>query len=128
MCKDKTLKYHEVPIINDENQALENISTYKWSYDDTLTLNRFLGSKKKKFLLHSNKEDFKINFYIKIIEESKKKGLPVLITCPTIMLEEEILMYLKRYLKGYKIYGNSSKNTKKDRYEVFMNAKYDNLD
>ena len=128
MCKDKTLKYHEVPYIDDSEKELVNNSPYRFTYDDSLTLNRFFDTKKKKFLLHSNREDFKINLYIKIIEECKKKGQPVLITCPTIMLEEEILMYLKRYLKGYKIYGMSSKNTKKDRYEVFMNAKYDNLD
>ena len=128
MCKDGILKYHEVPIIENKDVTLFNRSPYKWSYDDALTINRFLSSKRKKYLIHSNREDFKINFYIKVIEECKKKNLPVLITCPTIMLEEEILMYLKRYLQGYKIYGMSSKNTKKDRYEVFMNAKYNNLD
>ena len=128
MCKDNSLKYHEVPIIDDSIQDLENLSPYKMSYDDNATLNRLIDTKKKKFLIHSNREEFKINLYIKIIEECKKKGKPVLITCPTIMLEEEILMYLKRYLKRYKIYGMSSKNTKKDRYEAFMNAKYNNLD
>ena len=128
MCKDETLKYHEVAIIDDSEQELENKSPYNFSSDDNMTYDRIKNARNKKFLLHSNREDFKINLYIKIIEDCKKKGLPVLITCPTIMLEEEILMYLKRYLKGYKIYGMSSKNTKKDRYEVFMNAKYDNLD
>ena len=128
MCKDEMLKYHEVARIDDFEYTLENNSPYIFTSDDNMTLDRIKNARNKKFLLHSNREDFKINLYIKIIEDCKKRGLPVLITCPTIMLEEEILMYLKRYLKGYKIYGMSSKNTKKDRYEVFMNVKYDNID
>ncbi len=133
MCKDNTLGYHEVIDIDKESLKLENKSPYKFSFDEEQTMARYfnnsnLNNKLQKFLLHSNKEDFKINFYIKIIEENKKKNLPVLITAPTIMLAEEILMYLKRYLRSYKIYGMTSKNTKKERYEAFMNCRYDNLD
>ena len=128
MCKDNTLGYHEVVDIEKTMNDLENKSPYKFSFDEEQTLLRYFNNKSKKFLVHSNKEEFKINFYIKIIEDCKKKGLPVLITCSTIMLAEEILMYLKRYLRSYKIYGMTSKNTKKERYEVFMNCRYDNLD
>lgn len=128
MCKDNTLGYHEVVDIAKDSSKLENKSPYSFSFDEEQTILRYFNSRSRKFLLHSNKEDFKINFYIKIIEDCKKKNLPVLITCPTIMLEEEILMYLKRYLRSYKIYGMTSKNTKKERYEVFMNCRYDNLD
>lgn len=128
MCKDNTLGYHEVVDIKKNDASVSNKSPYTFSFDEEQTVLRYFNSKNRKFLLHSNKEEFKINFYIRIIEDCKKKGLPVLITAPTIMIEEEILMYLKRYLRSYKIYGMNSKNTKKERYEVFMNCKYDNLD
>ncbi len=128
MVKDKTLKYKEIPIIDAANEELKNNSPYNYSFDDLETIDKYKTSKKRYFLLHSNREDFKVNFYIKVIEEAKKQGKSVLITSPTIMLCEEVVMYLKRYLKGYKIYSMSSKNTMKERYEAYMNAKYDNLD
>ncbi|MBQ7276727.1 MAG: primosomal protein N' [Bacilli bacterium] len=133
MVKDETLYTKEVSnlegTIFEEDKELKALKPYDFSYDELSNINMFLGSKNyKSFLLHSNKEDFKAAFYLEIIKDAKIKGEQVLITCPTIILQEEILMYLRRNLIGYNIFGLTSKNTKSEKYDAFMSVKYNACD
>lgn len=128
MVKDGDLLTREVPVISDEVNELKNECNYKFSFDDEATIQNYFLSENKKFLLHSNDENFKAAFYLRIVEECKKRGEQVLITCPTIILQEEILMYLRKNLSGYKIYGMTNKNTNSEKYDCYMNVKYNACD
>lgn len=130
MVKEESLYTKEVVNLDkyDENEELKNSSNYKFSLDQDMTIQKYNISNNNKYLLFSNDEEFKAAFYLKVIEDAKKVNQPVLITAPTILLQEEILMYLKRNLKGYRINGITSKNTRAEKYETFMNIKYNNCD
>ena len=132
MVKDETLYTKEVSNLEgtlfEEDKTLKVTNPYDLSFDELSNINMFLNSSNKSFLLHSNKEDFKASFYLETIKNLKMKGEQVLITCPTIILQEEILMYLRRNMIGYNIYGFTSKNTKSEKYDAFMSVKYNACD
>jgi len=124
----QSLKQNEPKFIQEDKIPIHNNCDYDFTLDEESTILKYFQSQNQLFLLHSNHENFKAAFYCRIIEDCKRKNQQVLITCPTIILQEEILMYLKRSLEGYNIYGITSKNTKAEKYDAYMNIKYNQCD
>lgn len=101
---------------------------YQFTFDQLQTIERFDKSYVKNFLLFSNDEEFKINFYLHIIEENAKQKLPTIFIAPTLFIAEELYMFFKKKLSGYNIVTMNSKNSQSDNYDTFMNVKYGNFD
>lgn len=111
------------------NNPIKSINRdYQFTFDQLQTLERFDVSRTKKYLLFSNDETFKTNFYLHIIEQNAKEKLPTVFIAPTLFIAEELTLFLKKRLGGYNIITMSSKNTQSDNYDAFMNVKYDNFD
>lgn len=111
------------------NSPIKNINkNYQFNFYQLQTIERFKNSRVKNYLLFSNDEEFKTNFYLEIIEENTKQKLPTIFIAPTLFIAEELAMFLRKNLSGYNIVTMNSKNNQSDNYETFMNVKYDNFD
>ncbi len=128
MVKENYITYEEVPILLNDNEQKNILFDYQFSFDQMQTIERYTKTKSKKFLLFSNDEEFKLNFYLHIIFENNKRKLPTIFIAPTLFIAEELTLFLKQKLQGYKIVTMNSKNSQNESYETFMNVKYDNFD
>ncbi len=128
MVKENYITYEEVPVLLDNNVSKKIVFDYQFSFDQMQTIERYGKTKVKKFLLFSNDEEFKLNFYLHIISENNKGKLPTIFIAPTLFIAEELTLFLKQKLQGYKIVTMNSKNSQNENYETFMNVKYDNFD
>lgn len=128
MVKENYITYEEVPVLLDNNVSKKIVFDYQFSFDQMQTIERYGKTKVKKFLLFSNDEEFKLNFYLHIIFENNKGKLPTIFIAPTLFIAEELTLFLKQKLQGYKIVTMNSKNSQNENYETFMNVKYDNFD
>ncbi len=128
LVKEGFLSYTEVVRL-EENDNYKTISKdFQFSFDQTQTIERYNKGRNNNYLLYSNDELFKINFYLNIIEENMKKSLPTIFICPTIFIAEELTLFLKKKLSGFNIVTLNSKNSKSDNYNTFMNVKYNKFD
>ena len=96
-----------------------------FTFDQKQTNDKYNISKKSKFLLFSNDDEYKLNFMLERIKESHG---PAMVVCPTVMLQEEVFLALNKYLEGYNIYAISNKVSYSDRYDAFMSIKYNKCD
>lgn len=128
MVKEEYISYTEMTKL-EETSLEKNINkSYQFTFHQTQTLERYDRGRNKKYLLYSNDEEFKINFYLHIIEQNIKNNLPTVFIAPTIFLAEELTLFLRKKLSGYNIVTMNSKNSKSDNYNAFMNVKYNNFD
>ena len=128
MVKEEYISYTEMTKL-EETSLEKNINkSYQFTFHQTQTLERYDRGRNKKYLLYSNDEEFKINFYLHIIEQNTKNNLPTVFIAPTIFLAEELTLFLRKKLSGYNIVTMNSKNSKSDNYNAFMNVKYNNFD
>ena len=128
LVKENYLTYKEVAKIEVSNEEKKVNNYYNFNFDQSQTLERFDNSKKKKYLLFSNDDNFKINFYLHIIQKNMEKNLPTIFVAPTIFMAEELTMFFRKRLSGFNIITLNSKNSKSDNYNTFMNIKYNNFD
>ncbi len=128
MMDDGIIGYNEVVVHEEIKQNRQCLTNHQFSFDQSQTLERYENSKQATFLLFSNDDKFKINFYLYIIESNAKKGLSTVILTPTIMMSSEIYLYISRVLRGYNIINLNSYITKAEEYDAYMNIKYHNFD
>lgn len=82
----------------------------------------------KPFLLFSNDEEFKLNFYLDIIQETIKDNRQVLVVTPTVLVNTQIASFFKKNMRGYRIFNFSSRTTNSDYYYNFYNVIIQNVD
>lgn len=128
LVKENYLGYKEVVLFEEYNEEKKVNNNYQFSFDQTQTLERFEKGRNNNYLLFSNDEDFKINFYLHIIEENIKKDKNTIFIAPTIFIAEELTLFLRKKLSGFNIVTLNSSNNKSDNYDAFMNVKYNKFD
>lgn len=128
MVKDGTLGYQEKLVLNEEKTDSELTSKYHFNIDQVQLIEKFKELGHKPYLLFSNDETFKAEFYLHLINYYLKSNQQVVIFTPTIMLLEELHLYIRKNYHGLRILTYHSKNTKSENYDAFMNVKYDNFD
>lgn len=124
MVKEGTLAYKERVILNEESHNVELVSKYHFNIDQVQLIEKYKELGLKPYLLFSNDEEFKAQFYLQLINYYILQDKQVVIFAPTIILLEELHLYIKKYFKNLNIYTYHSKNTKSDNYETYMNVKY----
>ena len=124
MVKEGTLAYKERVILNEESSDIELTSKYHFNIDQVQLIEKFKELGLKPYLLFSNDEEFKAQFYLQLINFYIKQDKQVVIFAPTIMLLEELHLYIKGYFKNLNIYTYHSKNSKSENYDTYMNVKY----
>lgn len=124
MVKEGTLAVKEKVILSDEVKTVENLSKYKFNIDQVQLIEKFKELGTKPYLLFSNDEEFKAQYYIRLINDYIKESKQIVIFTPTILLLEEFNVYLKKYFKGLNVFTYHSKNTKSENYDTYMNVKY----
>lgn len=82
----------------------------------------------KPFLLFSNDESFKMNFYLDIVYENITDGKQAMIVCPTILNCLEVLKFFEKNLIGARICDFSSILTNAEYYTNYINVKWQNVD
>lgn len=128
LVKEDYLSFKEVTKFEDINEPKFINNYHQFTFDQSQTLERYKNGRNKNYLLYSNDENFKINFYLKIIEENMNRGLPTVFIAPTIFIAEELTIFFKKMLDGFNIVTLNSKNSKNDNYNAFMNVKYNKFD
>lgn len=128
LVKEEYLTFKEVTRFEEYDEPKFINNSYQFTFHQTQTIERFSKSRTKNYLLYSNDESFKINFYLHIIEDNMKKGLPTVFIAPTIFIAEELAIFLRKMLSGFNIVTLNSKNSKNDNYNTFMNVKYNKFD
>ena len=118
MVDEGYITYKEELILMSNNPIKYVNKDYQFTFDQLQTIERFDKSYVKNFLLFSNDEEFKINFYLHIIEENAKQKLPTIFIAPTLFIAEELYMFFKKnypahmhidILPGFQGSGNGTK-------------------
>ena len=128
LVKEGYLSYKEETKLEDFITPKVVNNDYIFTFHQKQTLERYSKDRSDNYLLYSNDENFKIGFYLYIIQENAKKHLPTIFITPTIFMCEELVMFLKSKLQGYNIVSLNSKNSKNENYETYMNVKYNKFD
>jgi len=121
LVKEGYLSYKEETILENFTAPKVVNNDYIFTFHQKQTLERYSKDRSDNYLLYSNDENFKIAFYLYIIQENAKKHLPTIFITPTIFMCEELVMFLKSKLQGYNIVTLNSKNSKNENYETYMN-------
>ena len=87
---------------------------------------KFDAVNNKPFLLYSNDEKFKYEFYLDLIKDVILKNKKVLIMTPILLYNYNIYNYLKRNLEGYKVINFSSDIPNAEFYNNYMDVKEGN--
>lgn len=82
----------------------------------------------KPFILYSNDDDFKLNFYIDIISENIRNNKKTLIVTPTLLKNYSILSYIRGKLNGYNVVNISSELSNSEYFDNYMAVKTENFD
>lgn len=96
---------------------------WQLNFDQNQLYAKFHETKGKPYLMFSNDEDFKINFYMELILEVLKKEKSIFMLAPSIMMVEEIAEYLKNNVLNIDVLTYHSKNPNSDNYDLFMRLK-----
>ncbi len=129
LVKDEYLIVHEdfVDVEKDElpKKVLRN---FTFSFDQREVNEKFESLSDKPFLLYSNDEIFKLDFYLNQAIKMIQKGKKVLIVSPTLFENFKIVKYFKRYLEGYKILTFSNDLSTTDYYDQYIKVIKENFD
>lgn len=125
MVNDQQLKMEYTFLTEDTLHVPSFDHTYKMNIDQDQLLGKFHENHHKPFLLYSNDETFKINYFIRLIDDFSKASKQVVLFAPTIMLVEEIASYLTRHIQHAMILTYHSKHSTSENYDTFMRIKQD---
>lgn len=79
-------------------------------------------------LLNSNNDEFRLNFYLKLVSDYSAKGEKTVFIASSILKAEELALKLNRYLKGYKVLVYHSLQSKSENYDVYYDIKNGDYD
>lgn len=128
LVKEEILSYKEITPLTNLKQTPSLIKDVQFSLDQEQLYYKFYETEKKPYLLFSDDEHFIFKFIIKLIYDYILKNQEVVIVAPTILIVEEISLFIKKYIKNLNLITFHSKNAKSDNYDAFMNVKYQNFD
>lgn len=103
---------------------------FGFSLEQSQLIDKFSGLSGKPFLLYSNDEAFKLDFYLSEAIKTVTVGKKVEIVAPTILEAFKISKYFRRYLEGYKILSFTNdlpNNEYYDQYIRVIKGQYDIL-
>lgn len=128
MAQEGVIVYHEVVSLPQEVSPKRVISNPHFTFDQEQLFGQYLESDKKPFLLFSNHDSFKAQFYLKAIEANLEKGLLSVFLAPNILVVEELSAFIREHTHGVNSYTYHSKNSYSDNYEAYMSLKSNQCD
>ncbi|HHU56362.1 MAG TPA: primosomal protein N' [Acholeplasmataceae bacterium] len=128
MVKEKIIKEKLIPALDINDSEITLKKKLDFTIDQSQLYYKFYETKNKPYLLFADSEEFMFDFYLQLIYDYSTKNKQVVIVAPTILIVEELSLYIKKNISGIKLYTFHSKNSKNDNYDTFMNVKYQNFD
>ncbi|MGI6710659.1 MAG: replication restart helicase PriA [Bacilli bacterium] len=112
-----------------EEETLEK-SQIEISYDfnQSQLKSKWERVENKPTLLFTNDNEFRLDFCLDICQEKIKKNKRTMFIVPTILACEELEIFLKARLKGYRIVSFNSSIPKKEFYDNYIDLKNDLVD
>jgi len=127
LVDEKYLKLiNKAPILSESEEKFNKRIDY--DFNGKQIKEKYNRLKKKPFLLYSNNESFKLDFYLDIAVDMIKENKQVIICTPSILVNSLIYKYFRSNLKGYKIFNFTSKLSNNDYYYNYNNVKAQNVD
>jgi primosomal protein N' (replication factor Y) len=99
-----------------------------YNFEQQQLKDKFLKLEGKPFLLYSNDEDFKLNFYFDLALNTVKVGKQVLIITPTILQNKIVADRFRKYASGCRIYALNSRLSNNEYYYAYKNIQSGNAD
>lgn len=129
LVKDEYLLVTEDFInIEKEEKPKKVLRQFNFSFEQRNINEKFETLADKPFLLYSNDETFKYDFYLNQSIKMVNNGKKVLIVTPTLFDNFKVVKYFKRYLEGYKILSFSNDLSNADYYNQYMQVLKNNFD
>lgn len=82
----------------------------------------------KPFVLYSNDESFKLDFYLDLAVQTINANKQVLIVTPTLLTNSLVYNFFKRNMKGYRLFNFTSNMANNEYYYNYNNVKEQNVD
>lgn len=114
--------------VRDEETTEKSIIEISYDFTQNQLKNKWLKNEKKPALLFSNDNEYRLDFCLDVCQEKAKKEKKTMFIVPTILACEELEIFLKARLKGYKIVSFNSSVSKKEFYDNYINLKNDLVD
>ena len=114
------------PIFKNETTKFAKSVTY--NFETAQLKEKFYSLENKPFLLFSNDEAFKLDFYLDLSVDAVKNQKQVLIVTPTILINSYLYRFFKNNLKGYQIFQFSSRLSNHEYYQNYKNVQAQNAD
>jgi primosomal protein N' (replication factor Y) len=127
LVKENYLEIEErIPLVEKSDEVYSK--TVNYNFDQQQLRDKFNKLKDKPFLLYTNDEEFKLDFFLDITMQSVKLGKQVLIITPTLIVNKIIFDYFRKNARGYRIFNFSSKLSTNEYYSNFTNVQKQNVD
>ncbi|NLD26542.1 MAG: primosomal protein N' [Acholeplasmataceae bacterium] len=127
MLEEKYLEYEEKLPPREEIAALWT-RELNFNFEQQQLKEKFLKLEGKPFLLYSNDEDFKLDFYFDLALATVKAGKQVLIITPTILQNKILSDCFRKNSSGYRIYTLNSRLSNNEYYYAYKNIQAGNVD
>lgn len=127
LVKDDYLLFDErVPLYT----PLEEIRAMQaeFNFEQQQLKEKFSKLSGKPFLLHTNDEEFKLDFLLALAVETVSQGKQVLIVAPTLLVHARILEHFRKNTRGYRLFAFSSKLSNSEYYHNYANVRNQNAD
>lgn len=129
LVKEEYLQTKEDYVLSSEEEKEKEVTKgFSFTFSQKNLIEKFTTLKGKPFLLFSNNEDFKLDFYLSEAIKQVLIGKKVEIVAPTVLEAFKVSKFFKRYLSGYKllIFTNDLSNTEYyDGYLKVIKGDYD---
>ena len=104
------------------------VKPINYDFNEKILKDKYQRLSGKPFLLFSNDQEFKLNFYLDLANEVVKDNRQVLVVTPTVLVNTQIAAFFERNMRGYRIYNFSSRTTNSEYYYNFYNVNIQNVD
>ena len=121
----KNVLFNEKPAQAKPQKLLKYIN---YNFDQASLKEKYDTLSSKPFLLFSNDEKFKLDFYLSIATELVNNNKKVLILTPTLITNFLVALHFKKYLSGYRIVTFSSDLSQAEYYDNYMEVKWNDYD
>lgn len=129
LVKKAILSVEEKLYVKEDNLISRTLNkNITFNYEQRELKDKFDSLNSKPFLLYSNDEKFKYEFYLEITKDMILAGKKVLIMTPVLLYNYSIYNYLKRNLEGYRIINFSSDIANAEFYNNYIDVKVGNVD
>ena len=93
---------------------------FSFSLDEKQLIEKFTDLSGKPFLLYSNDEDFKLDFYLSEVVKTVTLKKKVEIVAPTLIEAFKVCKYFRRYLEGYRVLSFTSDMSNGEYYDQYI--------